>query len=119
MLKWLLLGIVIVVAGWWGLRQYAMDHATEEGSFSAGLYERRIEDQLRAVCNSFAEEIKPREDQNTSAQYEATCSCFANDMFEKVRTVPPDELQGHLDQETTKASVRNILKKCANAAGLN
>jgi hypothetical protein len=40
-------------------------------------------------------------------------------MFEKVRTVPPDELQDHLDEETTKTSVRNILKKCANAAGLN
>jgi hypothetical protein len=38
-------------------------------------------------------------------------------MFEKVRTVPPDELQDHLDEKTTKTSVRNILKSAPMRPG--
>lgn len=119
MLKWLVLAIVIVVAGLYGLRKYSLDRATEEGSFSAKLYERRIEGELLTVCNSMAKGSRPPEDESTPAQYEATCRCFANDMFEKIRTVPPDELESHFEKDATKASMKNIVKKCGYAAGLN
>jgi hypothetical protein len=119
MLKWLVLAVVIVVAGLVALRKYSLDHATEEDSFSAKVYERKIEKQLLTVCNSRAKEIRPPDDENTPAQYEATCKCVANDMFEMVRTVPPDELESYLEKDATIASMRNIIKKCGYAAGLN
>ena len=50
MLKWLILVIVVVAAGWWGLRKYVLDHATEEGSFSSAIYEEKIEGQLLDQC---------------------------------------------------------------------
>ena len=119
MTKWLILAVVIVVAGLWGLRKYSLDHVAEEGSFSAKIYERTIERQLLAACNALAKEKQPADDVNTPAQYEAACKCFANDMFEKVRSVPPDELESHFEKEATKASMQNIVKKCGYAAGLN
>ena len=61
MLKWLVLAIVIIVAGLVGLRKYSLDHATEEGSFSAKLYERRIEGELLDHCRALVKE-HPRED---------------------------------------------------------
>jgi hypothetical protein len=119
MVKWVIVAVVIEVAGLLGLYKYSLDHATEEGSFSAKVYERTIERELLSVCNSMAKQIRPPDDENTQAQYEATCKCVANDMFGKVRTVPPDELESHLQKDTTRTSMRNIVKKCGYAAGLN
>jgi hypothetical protein len=85
----------------------------------AAVVERTIEKQLLTVCNSMATQIRPADPEDTPAQYEATCKCFANDMFEKVRTVPPDELESHFENEATKTGMRNIVKKCGYAAGLN
>lgn len=119
MMKWLVLAIVVVVAGLLGLYKYSLDHATEEGSFSAKVYQRTIERQLLTACNSLAKEIRPPDDENTPAQYEATCKCVANDMFEMVRTVPPDELESHLQEDATRTSMQSIIKKCGYAAGLN
>ena len=119
MLKWLALAVVIVGAGLIGLYKYSLDHATEEGSYSAKVYERTIERQLLEACTALIKEVRPPDDQNTPAQYAATCKCVANDMFEKVRTVPPDELESHFETEATKSSMQSIVKKCGNAAGLN
>lgn len=95
MLKWLVLAIVIVVAALVGLRKYSLDHATEEGSFSAKLYERRIEGELLDHCRAFVKEHPRGNEENTPQQNEAFCRCFANDMFDRLREVPPDELQAH------------------------
>jgi hypothetical protein len=119
MRNWLVLAIVIVVAGLGGLYKYARDHATEEGSFSAKMYERRIERDVLSACNALAKQVRPPDDENTPAQYEATCKCVANDMFEMVRTIPPDELENHLQKDATRSSMQNIIKKCGYAAGLN
>jgi hypothetical protein len=119
MLKWLVLAIVIIGAGLVGLYKYSLDHATEEGSFSAKVYERTIEKQLLTACNAQVKEVRPPDDENTPAQYAATCKCVANDMFENVRTVPPDELESYFEKDSTKASLQKIIRKCGSAAGLN
>ncbi|MBA4097055.1 MAG: hypothetical protein C0484_09855 [Rhodospirillum sp.] len=119
MLKWLVLAIVIIGAGLVGLYKYSLDHATEEGSFSAKVYERTIEKQLLTACNALVKEVRPPDDENTPAQYAATCECVANEMFEKVRTVPPDELESYFEKDATKTSLQNIIEKCGYAAGLN
>jgi hypothetical protein len=119
MLKWVVLAIVIVVAGLVGLRKYSLDHATEEGSFSAKLYERRIEGQLLDHCRALIKEHPRENGENTPQQNEAFCKCFANDMFDRLREVPPDELQAHLEKAATKTSMQDIIKKCGYAAGLD
>ena len=40
-------------------------------------------------------------------------------MFEKVRSVAPDELESHFQNEATRTSMQSIMKKCGYAAGLN
>jgi hypothetical protein len=119
MLKWLVLAIVIIGAGLVGLHKYSLDHATEEGSFSAKVYERTMEKQLLTACNALVKEGRSPDDVNTPAQYAKTCRCVASDMFERVRTVPPDELESYFQEDAAKASLQNIIEKCGYAAGLN
>ena len=119
MLKWLALAIVIVVAALVSLRKYSLDHATEEGSFSAKLYERRIEGELLDHCRAFVKEHPRGNEENTPQQNEAFCRCFANDMFDRLREVPPDELQAHLEKGATKTSMQSTIMKCGYAAGLD
>ena len=119
MLKWLVLAVVIVAAGLFGLRKYSLDHATEEGSFPARIYDKRIEKELLEACNATVKKIQPRYEETTPAQFAATCRCFVNDMSEKLNDVPPDELHAFLQKDATMKSAQNIIKKCGYAAGLN
>lgn len=119
MLKWLVLAIVIAVAGFWGLRKYSLDHAIEEGSFSAKLYERRIEGELLDHCRVFVNKHPPGSGENTPQQYEAFCKCYANDMFDRFREVPPDELDEAIKKVEYSTSAQNIVEKCFYQSGLN
>ena len=117
--KWIALVVVIVVAGLWGLRKYTLDHATEEGSFSAGVYDKRIEKDPSEICNATVKKLKPQYEETTPAQFASTCKCFVNDMSEKLNDVPPAELQAFLQKDATMTSAQSIIKKCGYAAGLN
>ena len=123
MLKWIFLSIiliiVLVVGGLYGFGRYVLDHANEEDSFSSQVYEQTIEGKLLVRCREIVKETTTPDDENTPAQYEATCKCFANDVFEKFRDVPPDELDALIEKDETNKSVENIIKKCGYAAGLN
>ncbi len=119
MAKWIVLALVIVVAGLWGLRKYALDHAAEEGSISHGIYDKRIEADLLEMCNTTVKKLQTPDDETTPAQYASTCKCFADEMSEKLRGVPPGEMQAYLAQDTTMKSAQSIIKKCGHAAGLN
>ena len=118
-MKWIVLVVVIVLAGLWGLRKYSLDHATEEGSISNRIYNKKIEAALLDICHATVKKIQPLDNETTPAQYASTCKCFANDMSEKLRNVPPDEMHAYLEKDTTKKSAQSIIKKCGYAAGLN
>ena len=117
MMKWLVLAIV-VAAVLFGLRKYSMDDATDEDSFAAGIYGKRIEKDLLEICNATIMRDQTG-DETTPAQYASTCKCFADDMTEKLRAVPPDEMQAHLQKNATRKNVQTIVKKCGYAAGLH
>lgn len=119
MLKWVVLAVVIVAAGLFGLRKYTLDHATEEGSFPARIYDKRIEKELSEACNATVKKLQRQFEETTPAQFAATCKCFVNDMSEKLNDVAPDELRAFLQKDTTMKSAQNILKKCGYAAGVN
>lgn len=119
MAKWIVLAVVIVVAGLWGLRKYTLDHATEEGSFLVGIYDKRIEKELSEICNAAVKKLQPQYEEATPAQFASTCKCFVNDMSEKLNDVPPAELQTFLQKDATMKSAQSIIKKCGYAAGLN
>lgn len=119
MLKWVLLAVVIVAAGLFGLRKYTLDHATEEGSIPARIYDKRIEKELSEMCEASVKNIQARYEETTPAQFAAACRCFVNDMSEKLNDVPPDELHAFLQKDATMKSAQNIIKKCGYAAGLN
>jgi predicted negative regulator of RcsB-dependent stress response len=119
MLKWLVLAVVIIAAGLYGLRKYALDHATEEGSFSNRIYDKRIEKELLDMCHATVKKIESRYEETAPAQFASACKCFANDMSEKLKAVPPDETHAFLEQDANRKSAENIIKKCGYAAGLN
>lgn len=123
MFKWILLGIIVavvlVVGGLFGFGRYVLQHANEQDSFSSKVYEQTVEGKILAGCKQSVRENIVPDEASTQAQYDATCKCFANDLFEKIRDVPPGELDAMIDEEETKESARNIMKKCANQSGLN
>jgi|RhiMethySRZTD1v2_1073278.scaffolds.fasta_scaffold1738096_2 hypothetical protein len=119
MLKWLILAIVIIAAGLYGLRKYALDHATEDGSFSNRIYDKGIEKDLLEMCHGEVKKLQRHYEETTPAQFESACKCFANDMSEKLKAVPPGEMHAFLDSEANRKSAQNIIKKCGYAAGLN
>jgi len=53
------------------------------------------------------------------AQFEASCKCFSEDMFEKFRYVPPGDLDVMAEQKETQQSAQAIFTKCANQAGVD
>ena len=120
--KWLaiiIIGIALIIGALYGFGKYIMNHATEEGSFSAGVYEKTMETRLLTLCNKFVKENAVPDETNTEAQYKTACKCFANDMFEKIRDVPPEELEDFLNKKETEKSAENIFKKCGYQSGLN
>jgi len=123
MLKWIFIifvaVVVIVVGGLYGLGSFVLHHATDEDSFSAGIYEKTMESRLQGFCNDFIKQNVVPDEENTEAQFKATCKCFANDMFEKIRDVPPGELEEFLQKKESDKSAQNIFKKCAYQSGLN
>src|SRR5262245_24428878 len=120
--KWLaiiIIGIALLIGGLYGFGKYIMQHATEEGSFSAGVYEKTMEGRLLTFCNKLVKQYAMPDETNTEAQYKSACNCFANDMFEKFRGVPPEELEDFLNKKETQKSAENIFKKCGYQSGLN
>lgn len=117
--KWIVLAVVIVGAGLWGLRKYTLDHATEEDSFAGRIYDKRIEKELSETCSAAVKKMQAQDEETTPAQFAATCRCFVDDMSEKLNDVPPGELKAFLQKEETMKSAQSIIKKCGYAAGLN
>lgn len=107
------------MAGLYGFGIFVLHHATDEGSFSAGIYEKTMETRLQGFCNDFVKHNAVPDEENTEAQFKATCKCFANDMFEKIRDVPPGELEEFLQTNESNKSAQNFFKKCAYQSGLN
>ena len=118
-MKWLLLAVVVVAAVLFGFGKYVADHATDEGSFFSEGYGPALEASLLKDCNANVSKLRRPGSKNTPAQYASTCKCFANDMSEKLRTVPPRELQAYFEKDATKTSMQRIMKKCGQAAGLD
>ncbi|HEV8391101.1 MAG TPA: hypothetical protein VGQ35_14720 [Dongiaceae bacterium] len=123
MFKWIFLGIVVaivvVIGGLFGFGRYVLQHANEPDSFSSKVYEQTVEAKMLTFCKQSVRANIAPDETNTQEQYDATCACFANDMFEKIRDVPPDELDAMIDEEETKESAQNIMMKCAYQSGLN
>jgi hypothetical protein len=117
--KWIVLAVVIVVAGLWGLRKYTLDHATEEDSFAGRIYDKRIEKELSETCTAVVKKMQAQDEETTPAQFASTCKCFVDDMSEMLNDVPPSEMQAFLEQDATMKSAQGIIKKCGQAAGLN
>lgn len=123
MLKWIFAGLMVlgllagVVA--FGLYDNVKQNSTVEGTRAAAAYERVTEKFLQKSCSSYLEQFRSRDRINSDSQYRAMCNCFADTMFEKMRDVPPDELEAHMRKDATNEKSRVILEKCANQVGLN
>ena len=123
MLRWIF-GSVIVLAILGGgvalgLYYYVATNANTPGTDAAAAYEKVTERKLKSNCAHFLEAYPDPEHLNTEAQYEATCKCFADNMFEKLRDVPPEQLDAYLDQPEINKKATVILVKCADQAGFN
>jgi hypothetical protein len=123
MLKWIFAGLVglVLFAGVvaFGLYDSVKQNATVEGTRAAEAYERVTERFLQDSCSSFLEKFRPRDQINSDTQYQAMCNCFADKMFEKMRDVPPEELEAHMRKDETNEKSRVILETCANQVGLD
>ena len=123
MARWIFGGLIAVVLvgglAASGFYRYVMTHANEPESYSARIYERAMKDKLFAFCTDTAQRSLEIGEVNTQAQVDSACKCFSNDMFEKLRNVPPDELDAMLQKTETSKSAENIAKKCGYQAGLN
>lgn len=123
MLKWIL-GLLLVIALLGGgtamwLYYYVKQNANVEGTSAAATYERMTEKRLRESCASFLEQFRTVDEINSDAQYKSMCDCFADSMFEKLRDVPPDELDAYVLKADVNTRSKAILEKCANQVGLN
>lgn len=123
MLKWIL-GLLLVIgllgggtAMW--LYYYVKQNANVEGTSAAAAYERVTEGRLRENCSALLEQLRSSDEINSDAQYKSMCECYADNMFEKLRDVPPDELDSHVLKAEVNATSKAIFEKCANQVGLN
>jgi hypothetical protein len=122
MLRWYLASLVfllVVSPGiGFGVYHYVMTHPAEPGTLAGRVYEKTVKKKLLARCGETIEQYA-QSDVNTGAQLDAACQCFTDAMFEKLRDVPPGELDTVAEQEDTKRSAAVLFKNCANQSGLN
>lgn len=123
MLKWIL-GLLVVLcllgggtAMW--LYYYVKQNANVEGTSAAAAYEKVTKRRLRENCSALLEQIRSSDAINSDAQYKSLCECYSDKMFEKLRDVPPDELDAYVLKAEVNAISNRIFERCANEIGLN
>lgn len=119
MLRWYLggLAVLMVVIGV-GVYRYVMTHPAEPGTFVGRMYEKAVKKKLSTHCGEAMARLASQEG-NTPAQLDAACGCFADGMFERLRDVPPGQLDRVAEEEATARAAEAIFNRCVNQAGLN
>lgn len=98
--------------------QYVMDNPAEPGTLVGRIYETAIKRKLLAGCGDMMTEYATAQT-NTEDQFDAACHCFADAMFNEVRSVPPGKLGEVTEAEATKQNALVMFKNCASQSGLN
>jgi len=123
MLRWYLASVVfllIVSPGiGYGVYRYVMDHPAQPGSMIGRVYEKSVKSKLSILCSRTLGDYLKSGGTGTQAQSDATCACFVDDMFLKLRDVPPGQLDSVAQQADTRRTAEMIIKKCAYQTGLN
>ena len=123
MLRWYLASLVFLLvispAIGFGVYHYVMTHPAEPGTLAGRVYEKTVKAKLSRLCLKNVRPFVKADETTLEAQLEASCKCFADDMFEKFRYVPPGNLDAMAEQKETQQSAQAILSKCANQAGVN
>ncbi len=123
MLRWYLASLVFLLvispAIGFGVYHYVMTHPAEPGTLAGRVYEKTVKAKLSRLCLKNVRPFVKADETTLEAQLEASCKCFADDMFEKFRYVPPGDLDAMAEQKETQQSAQAILRKCANQAGVN
>ena len=123
MLRWYLASVIfllIVSPGiGYGVYRYVMDHPAEPGSIIGRVYEKSVKGKLSTLCIKSLQDYMRTSGSGTQAQSDAACACFVDDMFLKLRDVPPGQLDTTAQQESTRHTAEMIIKKCAYQTGLN
>jgi hypothetical protein len=123
MLRWYLASLVFLLvispAIGFGVYHYVMTHPAEPGTLAGRVYEKTVKAKLSRLCLKNVRPFVKADETTLEAQLEASCKCFADDMFEKFRYVPPGNLDAMAEQKQTQQSAQAILSKCANQAGVN
>ncbi|MBA4097054.1 MAG: hypothetical protein C0484_09850 [Rhodospirillum sp.] len=121
MLRWYLASLVFLLvvspAIGFGVYHYVMTHPAEPGTLAGRVYEKTVKAKLSRLCMKNMRPFVKADD--TEEQLEASCRCFADDMFEKFRHVPPGDLDAMAEQKETQQSAQAIFTKCANQSGVS
>jgi hypothetical protein len=122
MLRWYLASLVFLLvvspAIGFGIYHYVMTHPAEPGTLAGRVYEKTVKAKLSRLCTKNMRPFVKADETNLEVQLAAACKCFADDMFEKFRHVPPGDLDAMAAQKETQDSARAIFTKCADQSGV-
>jgi hypothetical protein len=123
MLRWYLASLVFLLvispAIGFGVYHYVMTHPAEPGTLAGRVYEKTVKAKLSRLCLKNMRSLAKDDHTTLGTQFEASCKCFTEDMFEKFRHVPPGDLDVMAEQKETQQSAQAIFTKCANQAGVD
>ena len=110
----LIVGIAVV----FGAYRYVTMNINKEGTGAAAAYEVYVKEILATYCAGYYERFPPSGEMNSDAQFAKACECFSDDMFEKFRDLPSDQVNGFVDRPETQKKMQVIMAKCGNQHGL-
>ena len=123
MLRWYVAGVVFLLvitpAILYGVHRYVLLHPAEPGTLAGRAYEWNVKKKLSWLCNGEMKRYAQRDETVTAEQSEAACKCFTDRMFEKLKDVPPGQLDAVAEKETTQRVAGDLFENCANQFGLN
>lgn len=123
MLRWYLASLVFLLvvspAIGFGVHHYVMTHPAEPGTLAGRVYEKTVKAKLSRLCMKNMRPSLKADGTELEDQLEASCKCFADDMFEKFRYVPPGNLDAMAEQKETQQSAQAIFAKCTSQSGVS
>ena len=122
MLRWYLASLVFLLvvspAIGFGVHHYVMTHPAEPGTLAGRVYEKTVKAKLSRLCMKNMRPSLKADGTELEDQLEASCKCFADDMFEKFRYVPPGNLDAPWKRNSEPTSARLPCRKCRKFASV-
>lgn len=123
MLRWYLASVVFLLvispAIGYGVYRYVLTHPAEPGTFSGRVYEWTVKKKLSHLCGQEMKRYARLDATEMEAQADGACKCFTDRMFERLKDVPPGQLDAMAEEETTQRAAGALFENCANQFGLN